>query len=333
MKGVEIEEPLKTTTIAGFAHQQDDSMIMQLPPEIRLIIYEYLFQSTRLVFNEQIASRRPTDRNLDSRSVVSLLRTCRRINSEIGTTWLGQVHLHFEDTVSFAYTLVPLSILTRSKIRHVSVWGGYLRWVGHDWNKEGDRWYIERLLFLLPGLALDTLTILGDEVSGVHFAMILFMITYSDGWKTLRFVAQASQVFRWDEVSASRQPEQTEWRERVEARDGSRSGASVTIQPIGAANRYRDLFPERRGKSGDTSKALLLDTIVVARRGSGANYVRAADRSCEQGRPLCRHNIGPTWKARSLEQAAREEGECVRLGLFHKHIYPEQKYAPVLMST
>ncbi len=121
-------------------HQQENSRLMQLPPEIRDLIYAFIFRSTRFSYGRRGPGQ------IDGYCVVisgnrgnalSLLRTCRRVNAEIGNQWVSQVVFSFEDPCTLLDKLAGISDTVRSLIRNVRTSGDTLRilW-GHSGKTE-----------------------------------------------------------------------------------------------------------------------------------------------------------------------------------------------------
>ena len=143
-------------------NQQVHSKFMQLPQEIRDEIYANVFCSTRLAFGERALGRINSRRVVSSArgTALALLRTCRRTQDEIGVSWLPKVLFHFEDPESLLNKLAIIPITTRKQIRHVRVSGNPLM---ISWDDDDVYYRTAQALKLLPGLELDTLTILGTR--------------------------------------------------------------------------------------------------------------------------------------------------------------------------
>lgn len=115
----------QTTQLPAMSVQdpQDSSLFFQnLPTEIRLEIYSYLFYSTRLSFGKRstyVPDRLSAIRLRPAPNGLSLLRVCRRVSNEIGDSWLGQVLFSFEDPVTMLDKLADLDLQTRGKLRHI----------------------------------------------------------------------------------------------------------------------------------------------------------------------------------------------------------------------
>ncbi|KAJ6020996.1 hypothetical protein N7540_006500 [Penicillium herquei] len=97
---------------------QHGKNFLDLPMEIRLIIYEHLFSSTTLTFTE-----RPADLEVDEaarpvRDSLAILRTCRQINYEADSLWLGLVDINFKNPLCMInkFSRMPSAILSGIRI-------------------------------------------------------------------------------------------------------------------------------------------------------------------------------------------------------------------------
>jgi hypothetical protein len=318
------------------ANQQVQSKIMQLPQELRDEIYSYVFFSTRVAFGRRSFGL------IDSRRVVSsargtalaLLRTCRRMHYEVGVSWLSKVLFHFEDPESLLNKLAIIPITTRKQIRHVRVSGEPLV---ISWEDDDVYYRTAQVLKLLPGLELDTLTILGTRGASIAYHTLNMLVRYSDGWKELHYLSHTSEFLGYkDDMPVLglpdpmidqylRQPQPTEWQSVLEQRDGQASNPSVVLyrasvpampgavlQP-GTRKPFTQAFTAGLNARtfGRVEDATLMrpeeigkEVLVVVKRGDGVNY------AAKEGSPYLpvgdiREDLpGMTWKEIKADQDA-----------------------------
>jgi len=166
---------------------------------------------------------------------LAILRSCRRVNEEAKDLWLGKVLFNFENTEYLMDKLSALPGKTLSAIRRVRTGGRPFSLTPP--GDEDDVYYrAPYVLKLLPGLRLDSLTVLGNSVPEVAYQTIEFFINYGHGWKELRFITHSSAVLAFKEIDDflgpplyQREPQPRAWNEAVLRRDGRDSGACVTI--------------------------------------------------------------------------------------------------------
>ncbi|KAI1325544.1 hypothetical protein F5Y16DRAFT_260298 [Xylariaceae sp. FL0255] len=103
------------------AYQQNMSPLFpRLPQEIRDMIYAYIFSDKRLSYG-RIQIGIPDDiwgrRIVADLTALSMLRTCRRANIEIGKRWIGQVLFHSDDitTMTDKFNALPPTQLSRNR--------------------------------------------------------------------------------------------------------------------------------------------------------------------------------------------------------------------------
>ncbi|KID99223.1 hypothetical protein MAJ_04705, partial [Metarhizium majus ARSEF 297] len=227
------ENPLHATTIREFSY------LFQLPPDLRLVIYGHVFQSIRLSSGPSVFLG---IRNISARYSLALLRTCRLVRTEIGDTWLGQVLFNFTDTEHMMVKLKALPMATLSRIRHVRVLGTILPF---DLGDTYTPYTLVQALKLLPGLQLDTFTVLSPHDQYCDYEVLDTLIEYGEGWKELRFICQQSTQLGYgypDDLNRSRhcvtyprKPQPAHWVSVMNSRDGIRSQPSVTM--------YRSTLP------------------------------------------------------------------------------------------
>lgn len=218
---------------------------MQIPQEIRDIIYSYVFCSTRICCGERAPTRIERIRIIPAPNALALLRTCHRAHAEIGHRWLHELLFSFETPVAMLDKLSNISIETRSMIRHVRVSGDPLMLT----FPEDDVFYrTHAALKLLPGLRLDRLTVMGTRTSMVSYETLNKLVGLSNGWKELYYLSHNSTFlgyedtwWAWDDDLDPklylRMPQPATWQQALEDRDGSASCPSVAI--------YRSTNPGR----------------------------------------------------------------------------------------
>ncbi|KAB8302063.1 hypothetical protein EYC80_005514 [Monilinia laxa] len=131
------------------------SRFLKMPAELRLMFYKHLFDGTRVTFGY----RRVGDeyrKVLPSRNALAILRVCRRTQKEADDLWISRILFSFEDNMTLLDKLSLLPIETLGQIKHLRT-----RMLGHEpFLLQGD--FGDELAYkflLLPGLRLDTLTI------------------------------------------------------------------------------------------------------------------------------------------------------------------------------
>ncbi|KAM7211650.1 hypothetical protein V8F06_012976 [Rhypophila decipiens] len=216
-------------------------MLLGLPMEIRLMIWDLLFAMTRLSFGKvwllcDSSDDGPLWDLVPARNALALRLTCKQITDDIGKTrWLRHVLFHFESEFSMLDKLARLPARLISEIRHLRVrtqpitvqWGG---------NQERMVTYnLTSTLQFLSHLKLDRLTVLtgvewvraGDEVAQYHLLDLL--IRHSSGWKELWFMCRNSFMLRWDHPSTDRHAQPMHWQSVLDARDHTSSSSPPSV--------------------------------------------------------------------------------------------------------
>jgi hypothetical protein len=233
--------PIKSASSS--ANQQVHSKIMHLPQEVRDEIYTDVFRSTQFTYNfaDQFEPEEEHRVECSARKTgLALLRTCRRMRDEIGVSWLHQVLFNFSDPRPLLDKLSAIRLAVREQIRHVSVSGRHLTIVC-DANDDAP-YGTANALKLLPGLQLDTLTVVG---TGARRPLAAFynldkLIRHSDGWRELHYLSDNLEPLAykvdgtydspWDpRPEYSPRPQPSDWQKTVEQRDGQASQPSVVI--------------------------------------------------------------------------------------------------------
>jgi hypothetical protein len=145
------------------ANKQVHSNIMHLPQEVRDEIYANLFCYTHFTYANAIEDQREERRfnSSDCETGLALLRTCRRVRDEIGVSWLHQALFTFLVPYTLLVKLADIPITVREQIRHVCVSGSDLT-VVYDEDSECE-YDTTQALKMLPGLQLDTLSVIGTR--------------------------------------------------------------------------------------------------------------------------------------------------------------------------
>ncbi|KAK1077607.1 hypothetical protein LTR33_007944 [Friedmanniomyces endolithicus] len=329
-------------------HQQENSRLMQLPPEIRDLIYAFIFRSTRFSYGKRGPGQ------IDGYCVVisgnrgnalSLLRTCRRVNAEIGNQWVSQVVFSFEDPCTLLDKLAGISDTVRSLIRNVRTSGDTLRIL---WGHSVVYYRTAQILKMLPCLNLDKLTVLGSPPGQVSYETIDMLIRYSDGWKELHFISFDSEILGYAYTSDPsardrdvylRQPQPATWQKALEQRDGVASCPSVIVYRSMDSTPCSLLDPSKRTTFnqhygvdqssptyGNVEDAELMaagertkELSVIVKRGSGIDYAERQHPSLLTGDDIRKESTAQTWKevkavSRSNCSYYCDEADCWHLG-------------------
>ncbi|KAL2023280.1 hypothetical protein VTK56DRAFT_3018 [Thermocarpiscus australiensis] len=296
--------------------QRHSMFFRLLPQELRNMIYDYHFSSTRLAHGwtcigpsfGDIVKIKPAP------NALALLRSCRRAKAEIGHSWMNQVLFSFEDAEEMLDRLTTLTPAVLSTVRHVRVRGGNLML-----RYQGNRFVLYRLpslLKLLPGLRLETLTVFGCDATCTSYETLDDLIQESSGWKELRYVHHSALLaFPESRPFRRRKPQPWHWQRVLEDRDGSLSKPSVVIyravRPAVSVLQVdnRELLeqapPQTRAEEqsfGIQEEPTLLDdaeigteVMIVAKRGKGIDYEEKSD-SPFLGKDIRREMPGKTWQ-------------------------------------
>ncbi|KAF7959245.1 hypothetical protein EAE96_002760 [Botrytis aclada] len=132
-----------------------ESHLLNLPKELRDMIYEHLFDSTRLTFGHRQINCEYR-KVLPARNALAILRVCKQMYQETSNIWINRVLFDFEDNFPLLdkFSLLPFS--TISKIRNVRI-----RTHGDEPDAPETVEDEEQLhgLQILQGLQLDRLTV------------------------------------------------------------------------------------------------------------------------------------------------------------------------------
>ncbi|KAL7910528.1 hypothetical protein GGI35DRAFT_370838 [Trichoderma velutinum] len=222
---------------------------MQLPRELRNYIYNSLFSSTRFTSGERYEFNEVIFRFIPAPHGLALLFSCRQTYIEIGKSWISQVLFCFEAGKAMVDKLGDIPLETRSMIRHIRVSADLLG-IGYD-----GRWRqydTHQVLKLLPGLKLDRLTVCSICPALTSYDILSQLVEYSDGWKELYYKSHALDFLGYkphrlheEKGQFLREPQPGGWQQKLKDRDGSNSGASVTVyqSDIPHLNEYYRYIP------------------------------------------------------------------------------------------
>ncbi|RYP47261.1 hypothetical protein DL768_006645 [Monosporascus sp. mg162] len=201
-------------------------------------------------------------------------------------------------------TAIPTDTL--SKIRYLRVRGDKLTlmWPDHEYGSP-----LASVFKLLPGLKLNTLTVLRGHVDLTSYDNLSQLVADGDGWKELRYISHSSSLLgyaapidpsipwdpndpNWSPPAYVRKPQPEFWKGVLSSRDGASSNPSVAIYrsskqgPVGWVIREdsRLLFKQKPSEADMASFGLEEDAslcagperfkefLIVARRGHGVDY-------------------------------------------------------------
>ncbi|KAK5699894.1 hypothetical protein LTR97_006028 [Elasticomyces elasticus] len=203
---------------------QLQSRLMQLPREIRDEIYACVLYSTELIYGQPGHpgdSHRRCHRRIaavDYGKTLALLRTCRRVRSEIANEWLAQILFRFENLLALLEKLAYLSNAMRCQIRRVQITGIQL------WMSFRDDDYI---------YLLDRLTVIDwNNCDETVYKALDMLVRYSDGWKELHFIVRHSEFLgykqaRFDDVDSEDGRESEESGDSVDDEESDDSNDSA----------------------------------------------------------------------------------------------------------
>ncbi|KAH7139663.1 hypothetical protein B0J13DRAFT_638606 [Dactylonectria estremocensis] len=335
---------LETTSPPGLAvNPQATSMLfVRLPAEIRNEIYSILFSSTRLTYGSRHPLRMNSSNIKPAPNALALIQTCRQAKEEIGDTWISQITLRFEDPETMLEKLTSLPPGAISNIRHLHILGYTLIL---SVPQGSVRFRLSKILKLLPGLCLDTITILSDRGTYFIYDTVTELLRDSCGWKELRYITRSSDVLGfaksayYQPVKKSekyrywRLPQPLYWQYVLKKRDGASSRPSVVMYRSRMSDSpgtvidpktrvyFRQKVPEgkeaRKAFGIAEDKELMADgekgkeIMIVARRGAGVDYEQK-EGSPFTGIDIARHLLGKKWsqvRHECIDTFRREEDE------------------------
>lgn len=210
----------------------NNSRLLNLPGELRNMVYDYLFVSTRLTF----AERRIGDRFMATKPApnsLAILRTCRQINRETQGLWLNRVLFNFDTICTMLDKLSTLPEGTVSEIRYLRVSAERVTFtrVGYHGGGHHFDFCLNNAFTLIPCLHLNRLTVFGEKQGRNAHEALEILIQRGVGWKELHYITPNSEILAW--LMAGYDQEQyaqpSHWNQVLHHRDGKDSGASVTI--------------------------------------------------------------------------------------------------------
>lgn len=96
---------------------------------------------------------------------------------------------------------------------------------------------LDQIFKLLPGLQLDTLTVLGVYADHANYDTLSTLIEYGNGWKRLRYICHSSSLLEYAQpvrpfdhelnVRYQRKPQPAHWINVMNRRNGSKRKSSV----------------------------------------------------------------------------------------------------------
>ncbi|CAI0654197.1 unnamed protein product [Colletotrichum noveboracense] len=182
----------------------EDWLFHGIPQELRNNIFSHLFASTRLSHGKRYVDRLKRIRIKPAPNALAMLRTCRAAYNSIGDTWIGHVLFHFEDPETMLDMLLSAPPGTIPKIRHLRVVGDPLQ-LAVDYPRRSDLcvfYQLASVFKFLPGLCLETLTVLGTRSPPISYSTLTGLIGVSHGWKELRYISHSSALLGYGPFGA-----------------------------------------------------------------------------------------------------------------------------------
>ncbi|KAK2813975.1 hypothetical protein FQN50_000379 [Emmonsiellopsis sp. PD_5] len=174
---------------------------------------------------------------------LALLRSCRWIHNEAKSLWLGNVLFSFENVDDLMDKLSPLPESTLAQIRFARTGGRAVGMIPPENDYYDVHYRVPFVLKFLPGLRLDTLTVLAYTGPEVAYQTLGMFVEHGHGWKELHYISYNSSVLAFapdlEPPFYRRELQPGTWHEALLRRDGRGSGASVVI--------YRSTRPGVRG--------------------------------------------------------------------------------------
>jgi len=235
---------------------QPDSALFRLPLELRHRVCCIFFSSTILTAKTFVLRKAPNQKIRDpiqrlmaastvklvkNASVpmdrppsytLSLLRTCRRLSSEIGSSWLRYVIFEFELLEDLTTTLSPLPPPILAQIRHMNISSALLGYLMDKAPNQPIRDRNSSVMQLLQSLHLNTLTVYqparycrADMIYGV----LDRLISRSNNWwgKLDYYTANSTML---DEHYQQKATQDFHWRQSLPSDDGTIVlGSRVTV--------------------------------------------------------------------------------------------------------
>ncbi|PLB48403.1 hypothetical protein P170DRAFT_326501, partial [Aspergillus steynii IBT 23096] len=203
--------------------------LLLLPAELRLQIYNHFFSSTPFTYGK-LNQMAPASNHL------AILRSCRLINREIDDSWLGQVLFAFENVTDLLNQLSPAPRRMIEQIRRVRVGSSPLTQSIGDGQET--TYKLPWALDLIPGLYLDTLTVINTDGPELAYENVNYLIRFGSGWRELHFITGNSEMLAFPRRSIEhnettqfqwRDPQPSTWIRDLAFRDHVHSDAFVKI--------------------------------------------------------------------------------------------------------
>lgn len=318
----------------GRAKPQTRSLLMQLPRELRIIIYAFLFSSTRFTSGKRCSYKSVVYRYISAPHGLAILFSCRQAYVEIGQSWVGHVLFCFKTPRAMLDKLGDIPLETRSMIRHVRVSGCCINICCRgDWK----RYDIHHVLKLLPGLKLDRLTVCNSDNVHTCYDILDRLVKYSDGWKELHYKSHNSGFLGYyrawfNHVDNSgggigffREPQPGAWHRKLEHRDGSNSGTSVTIYR--SYNPLRDYYAPYISGAGTWIKF----TQVLAPNQDNEEYQKANDLQFKARGEMEKEVLVVVKRGRGVDYEEKQGSSYLKAGDIRES-FPGKTWAEILGS-
>ncbi|KAI9780345.1 MAG: hypothetical protein M1839_006768 [Geoglossum umbratile] len=250
--------------------------LLQLPREIRDLIWECLLISTTILSGKYYSVRGNVYVVKPNPNILAILRTCRQTYHETKDLWLKLVLFDFQliDSLLDKFSPLPLPILSKISRARVHLQNLQL------WTLESpvSNFRLGDTLTLLPGLQLKTLEIHTNGLPDVRiYDSITNLIERSNGWRELQVYISHSRVlaFKNDryEVFSDRKyrrsPQPDSWARTLRRRDGQNSESAVMIYRARQRNAVynssiRKIFTQE--PQADPSFGLAEDEFLMSKR-------------------------------------------------------------------
>lgn len=206
--------------------------LLELPPELRLMIYKLVFASVTITFGKT--------KDLRSRDPLRFMRTCRSVYLDTSQICPGDALLDFTGAARFLVFMMSSDPAFIRRIRRVSIAArGFseLRAVNFE-TLSCRKTYMDQVLHLVKGLRLDCLMLRyvdGDQSAPFHGIYGDFeieqLLCAGNGWKELIYYVPSDVCMRPTKLGLDTlvTDRPSEWNRLISSRDGADSGASVNV--------------------------------------------------------------------------------------------------------
>ncbi|KAL9052686.1 MAG: hypothetical protein Q9162_005245 [Coniocarpon cinnabarinum] len=127
---------------------------LDLPIEIRLMIYDLHFGETTFEFLGTRTGKRPRNHALPNRNRVAILRSCKAVPEDVGGSWIPQVTFCFATVRQFLDVLNDAPVEIRRNVRSVIIDSPVAQT-----SFSLAHLHLADAIKLIPGIHIDTLTI------------------------------------------------------------------------------------------------------------------------------------------------------------------------------